>query len=510
MAQELKNDFSEEKCIVVNSKNESEEKQIAVNSLEDESNEYRAVFAVDKLNEGWDVLNLFDIVRLYNTRDAKSGKPGKTTMSEAQLIGRGARYCPFQLDQEKSKYMRKFDDDIEHELRIGEELYYHSFHNPKYIQELNTALQEIGIKAKESKEIHMTVKEEFKESDFFKKGLIFLNERKKYDRSDITGFDSTLITSKHSYRLTTGFTSSVSVFTEKISDRNGFERKQKDYKVSNFGRNVLLKALNSLDFYSFNNLKSYLPNLKSYTEFITSERYLGKIEVEVDGNKEQVENLSPSDRLAVTISVLEHIATVLESGKVEYKGTKEFAPRMIYKTFKSKVLNIAVNEDSDKEFGIAQSSTSNENLRLDLSQKDWYVFNDNYGTSEEKAMVKYINKVYDSLKAKYEKVYLVRNEKHFQLYNFEDGRPLEPDFVLFLTQKDEPKTLYYQIFIEPKGEHLLEKDKWKEEFLMKLKEEGKTKVLFENKDYFIIGMPFYNSVVSEKRADFEDAFTEYL
>lgn len=50
---------------------------------------YRAVFAVDKLNEGWDVLNLFDIVRLYETRDGKNGKPGSGTIWEAQLIGRG-------------------------------------------------------------------------------------------------------------------------------------------------------------------------------------------------------------------------------------------------------------------------------------------------------------------------------------------------------------------------------------------------------------------------------------
>ena len=95
MIAELKEDFSEEKLISVNSKEDSEVKQLAVNSLE--TNEYRAVFAVDKLNEGWDVLNLFDIVRLYDTRDSKGGKIGKTTMSEAQLIGRGARYCPFQL-----------------------------------------------------------------------------------------------------------------------------------------------------------------------------------------------------------------------------------------------------------------------------------------------------------------------------------------------------------------------------------------------------------------------------
>lgn len=68
---ELKEDFSTEKIISVNSKNESNEKQLAINTLEALDNEYRAIFAVDKLNEGWDVLNLFDIIRLYDTRDSK-------------------------------------------------------------------------------------------------------------------------------------------------------------------------------------------------------------------------------------------------------------------------------------------------------------------------------------------------------------------------------------------------------------------------------------------------------
>ena len=167
---ELINDFAPEKCISVNSKDESEEKQIAVNTLEDESNEYRAVFAVDKLNEGWDVLNLFDIVRLYNTRDAKKGKPGKTTMSEAQLIGRGARYCPFTLTEEQSKFIRKFDDEPQHEMKICEELFYHSAYNPRYIDELNTALEEIGIKPKVTKEIDLKLKDSFKQTPLYKIG----------------------------------------------------------------------------------------------------------------------------------------------------------------------------------------------------------------------------------------------------------------------------------------------------------------------------------------------------
>ena len=41
----------------------------------------------DMLNEGWDVLNLFDIVRLYETRQSGRGKIAPYTIKEAQLIG---------------------------------------------------------------------------------------------------------------------------------------------------------------------------------------------------------------------------------------------------------------------------------------------------------------------------------------------------------------------------------------------------------------------------------------
>ena len=128
-----------------------------VNSLEDQDNPIRVVFAVGMLNEGWDVLNLFDIVRLYDTRDAKGGKPGSTTISEAQLIGRGARYYPFTITEEQNKFTRKFDDEPENELKVLEELYYHSAHNPKYIQELNQALVDTGIIPLEKREIHLRV-----------------------------------------------------------------------------------------------------------------------------------------------------------------------------------------------------------------------------------------------------------------------------------------------------------------------------------------------------------------
>ena len=39
--------------------------------------------------------------------------------------------------------------------------------------------------------------------------------------------------------------------------------------------------------------------------------------------------------------------------------------------------------------GESQIFSTNTNLQLDLEKEDWYVFNDNYGTSEEKAFIKY-------------------------------------------------------------------------------------------------------------------------
>jgi len=97
LAERMKREFHPDFCLSVNDEKEKENYQILVNTLEDKTNRIRAIFAVQKLNEGWDVLNLFDIVRCYEARDTGRAKIGATTMSEAQLIGRGARYFPFVL-----------------------------------------------------------------------------------------------------------------------------------------------------------------------------------------------------------------------------------------------------------------------------------------------------------------------------------------------------------------------------------------------------------------------------
>ena len=101
--------------------------------------------------------------------------------------------------------------------------------------------------------------------------------------------------------------------------------------------------------------------------------------------------------MEITINVLGKIKQIIISEDVEFKGTKEFKPYEVNKTFKDKTLNIYVREGGDQEYGVGQNETTNTDLKLDLSNKDWYVFNDNYGTSEEKHFIKFINKTYDKL-----------------------------------------------------------------------------------------------------------------
>ena len=508
---ELKGDFSEDKCISVNSKDDSVEKQLIVNSLEDIDNEYRAIFAVDKLNEGWDVLNLFDIVRLYNTRDAdhKSGKVGKTTMSEAQLIGRGARYCPFKLDDTQPLFQRKYDDDIENELRICEELYYHSAHNPKYISELNKALEQIGMKSIKTVQKRLYVKDSFKDTDMFKNGVLYLNEQTVYDRLDILELDKSIKDKIYNKKFLTGFSSVSKVFSNDL--QMNVQKANQIHSIKNFAFHIQRKALNKLPFYRFNNLQKYFPHLKSVSEFLTSDKYALNIKVELEGTIEQVQSPSNEMILETLVKVFDEIAKAIPQGSVSFKGTKEFKPQGIKYTFeKEKVLNISVNEDGDQEYGLGQTETTNQDLFIDLSTEDWYVFNDNYGTSEEKYLVKYIKQAYISLSKKYDEIYLIRNEKHFKLYTFDEGQALEPDFVLILKKKDNTKSIIHQMFIEPKGGDRLtnEDSQIKERFLLQLEKEYKLQVVYENRDYKLVGMPLYNE--AQKKTEFDNKFKATL
>ena len=522
LIEELKNDFAPVKCISVNSKTKTElrtEYQVLVNTLEAENNEIRAIFAVDQLNEGWDVLNLFDIVRLYETRDfnAKLNAPGKTTVAEAQLIGRGARYCPFQISLDQPLYQRKYDDKADEELKICEELFYHSAHNPKYISELNQALKEIGIKPKNIKPRELKLKDSFQKTDFYKTALIYLNEKEKYDRSDIFTLDVNLLPQEFKHHLRTGLSQTTVIYEDPAKQKQQLKIEKKQFSLLDFGIPVIRKAIDKLEFYHFNNIKEFFPNLTSISEFITSKEYLGKIKnIIIEGTREELNNLSAETKLQIAIEVLSSIKTSLQADKIEYKGSKNFTHYFLKdKIDKSKILNFAETPSSDKEFGVSMLNHSETNLYLDLSQKDWFIYEDNFGTSEEKHFIHFVDKTYSKLNKKYDEIFLVRNERFFKIYNFEDGRAIEPDFVLYLVNHKPEKSIFYQIFIEPKGNQFKDsdgkfvnsKESWKQSFLMTLKQEHKIELLWKDKEYKIWGMPFYNKVLEP---DFEKNFEKEI
>ena len=62
--------------------------------------------------------------------------------------------------------------------------------------------------------------------------------------------------------------------------------------------------------------------------------------------------------------------------------------------------------------------------------------------------------------------------------------------MLFCKEKDGDEHTF-QVFIEPKGAHLIANDKWKEEFLQKMRDERKTLQINMDK-HLITGVPFYN------------------
>lgn len=502
---EIKSDFAPEKCLTVDEDKDLEQKQILLNSLEDQNNEIRAIFATEKLNEGWDVLNLFDIVRLYNSRDAKSNKPGKTTVQEAQLIGRGARYYPFIIGEFTDAYRRKFDTDTQNELRILEQLYYHSVTNPRYIQELESVLVREGIMPSRTVQKEIKIKSDFKNSDFWKRGYIFLNSRKENLGKGVFALSDAKAEFDHNaetniFQLPTREAIEKDLFVAGAGAGVKAKIEIRDYKIADLGTHIIRIALAKIPAGRFDELKKIFGNIESAKDFISNEKYLGGIKIKVKGTSEQVENLLQIEKLNIVGFVIDKVLEIAGKEKKEYYGTKEFKAHLIQKIF-----------ENDKVLQLDSESPRAQNMRdFDFSSRDWFAQNEIWGTSEEESFLRFIDEAIIKLKKKYKDIALLRNEQFFKIYSFENGEPFYPDFLLLLTDKKTKQEVMYQIFVEPKGDHLLLYDEWKQKFLLEIEENYKTdfnKFKIENKDFRLIGLPFFNKKEEDK---FKEVFDEKL
>lgn len=507
---EIKEDFSHEKCISVNSKEDKGTYQLLINSLEDRNNLIRCIFAVDQLNEGWDVLNLFDIVRLYETRSAeRHGGPGRQTIQEAQLIGRGARYCPFTTSDKSERFLRKFDDDIDNKLRVCETLYYHCMYNSLFISELTTAMKGIGLLPDNIKECSYILKEDFKRDIIYNNGLVFENERVVKSRKQITELLPSVRTRDYEIDLSSGATSIVNLLAPSSDVVKTLERvSTKSFTIGQIAEknySIVHKALRQFNIFKFNILQQYYPNLKSTKQFITDNNYLGNIKINIKISNDEITN----QQLYIACKrVVEKISNSISDIEETFEGTKEFKSRKICEVFRDKT--VSYTDPHGDGQGVSQSHGAiSEHLKVNLPDEDWFVFTDNFGTSEEKEFVAYFKEHVQDLKNKYEKVYLIRNERQLKLFSFNGGERFEPDYVLIMTKQNGNITDQYQIFIEPKGSHLIQKDSWKESFLLEIESSGiPVKTLVDDNNYKIIGFPFFNR--AERLSQFNEAMTNLL
>ncbi len=499
--QNIKYSFAPSSCLVIHSKvKDKDEKLKNLNSLEDTNNKIRAIFAVDILNEGWDVLNLFDIVKLDEAQ-----KTAKSTISEAQLIGRGARYFPFAY-KEEDKYKRKFDTDFQNPLKILEEMHFYSINQSEYINSLRNELIKIGLvddDANAPKEVELRLKQSFLDDELYKNGVVFVNKKIPQDKGEIVGIGDYVSSYKTQKRYIDNTTRELKVFEDEVKELN-FTHAQK-FTIKNEDAHLIRVAINKKPFFYFANLKKYFINLQSISEFISSDNYLGSVEFAFFTTKEF--ELTNEIKIKYLLELLEYIEDKIVKNAKEFVGSSAFEPvRINSKIQPIKRIKLKV---SDKNIDI-----------LD----DWYVYESHGGTSEERHFADFIFKVSDELKAKYKVVKLIRNAQAFKIYSFDktmDAAGFEPDFLLLLKDKND---CMHQIFCEPKGDWAKDQkegfesspEKWKNEFLEAITRctnenrlmlqdvnEGGLK-LYENSCYKIFGLPFYNyAIESEFREKFD-------
>ena len=275
---------------------------------------------------------------------------------------------------------------------------------------------------------------------------------------------------------------------------------------------VIRSALNCFPSFNYNSLKCLYPQLKSINEFVMSDDYLANISINVIGTEDSIGKYFQLEKLQIAKSVLNEIEPMLITRGKTYRGTKVFSPYQFKDKFRDSIqLNVTIPAGGNQEFGVSMRTPREPKYALDLSSVDWYAYNDNYGTSEEKALVKYIEGIMPKLEEKYDEIYLVRNEKDVKIYSFDTGQAFEPDFLLFLRIKGSAnKYDNLQLFIEPKGDGLLKKDKWKNDFLKQIKSMADVTWCTKTDDFHVWGIPFFNeSTNGEFEAAMENEVLEY-
>ena len=482
--QDIRAAFAEQHTIVYNSKEKNAEGLLK--NLDDQNprNAIRVVFSVNALNEGWDVQSLFDIIHF------DIGSTRGVSMQDVQLIGRGARYCPFVLPEKEAednlfskftneKDQRKFDGaEVNHELRVLETFYYHFVEKGTFLDGLMKALKGEGI-LDEGVVVSVRMKKEFLDSKTYKDGFVLANKTESRpkttedEKKDV--FDKILEIKPFELRS--------EVLTDKERNQEIADMGTDRFRITDIERGIIKKALLQAEngFFRFNSLKNHVTYIQSTDEFIDDALSRYTISYMYERTK-PLERLEYGEKLQLLVGeVLPEVRKIIDTKLPKKTGSSVFRPVSIQEVFsKEKDIHLVAygNEPID-ERGKPQTGNPNDALALDIEKLEWYAYNENYGTSEEKKFVKFIHSQVDGLFKKFKdaEIFLIRNELDYWIYGTKNGRRFSPDYLLLINDWQN-KSFYYQCIFEVKGAHLLDKDKWKEDALRELS--GNTKISFDS------------------------------
>ncbi|WP_341350554.1 DEAD/DEAH box helicase family protein [Helicobacter pylori] len=471
----LQTKFKKSTQINTNNEKELENHMPLLNSLEDRDNPKRVIFSVDKLNEGWDVLNLFDIVRLKNKVSQKD------TIKDAQLIGRGARYYPFSYNDFKPGriefYQRKFD--FSNPLSALERLDYHAVYDSEFIAKLNNELQDLGLGfVNEKQTIPLTPTKRFK-------CYYASNKREKNNNLFNKDYSDPVEATLQSLHVPLfGFN-----VREKKVDFKEENKGDKTYYIPHtldkIPLNYFLKALNlkNLDFKTLKKaFKKHAFNNK--VGFI--ERYVSSLKTNFHKNQKFDNN---EILLKLAVYIIGNLKDTLLKEQDKYE----------------------VSALELKEFETHNKSLSASEWEKNIPPYEWLLFKDmrKLDNDLEREFLDFINKNKELLDKKFKEWCVLRNDHFAELKvfcNIEDSpfyaKGFEPDFILF-AQTHEDEFLGFTCYMEAKGEHLEPFNAWKKEFLEML--ENAT-LKSHNKKLHLKGLPFFTLHNGVVNGEFATAF----
>ena len=127
------------------------------------------------------------------------------------------------------------------------------------------------------------LKEAFKETDFYKFGVVWINKRTPKNYRYVQSFEDLGVKKKdYPHQIATGQGGIITPLTKEDTPVV-YDENPGNLAVKAIEKNILKSAIARNPFFTLATLKRYFPQLTSIREFITSKDYLGGLTINLQG-----------------------------------------------------------------------------------------------------------------------------------------------------------------------------------------------------------------------------------